>query len=262
MKKIKKYFSIFNTSVQNNFMYFFNFLMGTAFFVFILFVMAQLWKTIYTGKSMIEGLRFSQVIWYLIITETIVLSRSNFHNEINDTIKSGDLAYLLIRPYSFIGYHIFNSLGEIMPKLVAHLGVGLIVGLFLTGTMELNSYFPLVLVTILLGSLVNFFLYMAISLTAFWTEDNTAFFFIYSKLIFFIGGMMIPIDFLPDWLQGVSKVLPFSYVTYWPARLAVAFDWQIYYKVLTGQVVYIGLIALLASWIYRQGVRQVNVNGG
>lgn len=262
MKGLRKYKTIFSTSVQNNFTYFSNFILGTGFFIFILFVLAQLWKAIYTNQSIIEGFTLEKVVWYLIITETIVLSRSNFANEINDTIKSGDLAYLLIRPYNFIGYHLFNSLGEILPKVIAHLGVGLIIGLILTGTVELSAYFPLVFFSILMGVLLNFSLRMVIALTAFWTEDNTAFFFLYSKLIFFIGGMLIPIDFLPEWLQGISRVLPFSYVTYWPARLAVSFQWQLYFQVLGWQVFYLGLGLLLANLIYQQGVKQVNVNGG
>lgn len=254
--------TIFSTSVQNHFAYFINLLLDTGFFIFILFVLAQLWGTIYRGKPVIEGFNFQQMIWYLVITETIVLSRSNFHHEINETIKSGDLAYLLIRPYSFVGYHLANSLGEILPKLTAHLGVGAVVGLTLTRTMGVDLHFPLVLIAILLGIVLNFCLYMAIALTAFWTEDNTAFFFIYSKLVFVIGGMLIPIDFLPTWMRGMSWVSPFGFVTYWPARLAVHFDWTVYGGVLLGQVVYIGLALLLVNWIYQQGVKQVNVNGG
>lgn len=262
MRRLKKYGTIFRTSVQNNFAYFGNFLLGTGFFIFILFVLAQLWRTIYQGKPAIEGFGFDQIIWYLCITETIVLSRSQFHTEINETIKSGDLAYLLIRPYSFVGYHLANSLGEILPKLVAHLGVGILVGSILTGTMGLGIAFPLVLLSILLGIILNFCMYMALALTAFWTEDNTAFFFIYSKLVFVIGGMLIPIDFLPAWMQGLSAVLPFGFVTYWPARLAVNFHWRVYGGVLLGQAVYIGLMLLLVNWIYQRGVKQVNVNGG
>lgn len=262
MKRFKKYISILRISVENHFAYFANFIIGTAFFVFILFVMAQLWKAIYMDRALIEGFSLIQVIWYLIMTETVVLSRSNFHTEINNTIKSGDISYLLIRPYNFLGYYLFNSLGEIIPKLAAHLLIGILVGLTLTGTMGLDVHFPLVVVSILLGVVLNFFFYMALALTAFWTEDNTAFFFIYSKLVFVIGGMLIPIDFLPGWLQGVSKALPFVYVTYWPARLAVSFDWALYGRVLAGQMAYVIAAFLLASWIYRRGVKQVNVNGG
>lgn len=262
LKKWKKYRSILSISVQNNFAYFTNFLMGTGFFIFILFVMTQLWKSIYAHKALIAGFSLQQVVWYLIITETIVLSKSNFHHEINNSIKSGDLAYLLIRPFSFISYHLANSLGEILPKLAAHLLVGLGLGVLLTGQMVLNGYFPLAVLTVLGGVVLNFMLYMAISLTAFWTEDNTAFFFIYSKLIFFLGGMMIPVDFFPGWISGLSKILPFGYVTYWPARLAVHFDWAIFAQVLFGQVVYIGLMVFIANWIFQRGVKQINVNGG
>ena len=261
-RKWKKYISILSISVQNNFAYFSNLILGTGFFIFILFVMAQLWGAIYKDKTLIEGFRLTQVIWYLIITETIILSRSRFHLEINDFIKSGDLAYQLIRPFSFVGYHLSNSLGEVFPKLTAHLLVGLGLGVVLTGKMELSVYFPLALVTIILGILLNFLLYMAIALTAFWTEDNTAFFFIYSKMIFFLGGMLIPIDFFPGWLAELCRVLPFGFVTYWPARLAVNFQWAVFGQVLLSQAAYIGLGLLLVNWIYRQGVKQINVNGG
>ena len=36
-------------------------------------------------------------------------------------------------------------------------------------------------------------------------------------------GMFIPVEFLPGWLQTITRYLPFSYMTWAPARLIVAF---------------------------------------
>ncbi len=56
--------------------------------------------------------------------------------------------------------------------------------------------------------------------TAFWLRDAGSAWFLYQKLLFIMGGMLIPLEALPDWLHRVALVLPFRAMSYAPARLA------------------------------------------
>lgn len=75
-------------------------------------------------------------------------------------------------------------------------------------------------------------------------------------------GTFLPIEFLPAGIRQVVQNLPFSYVTWAPARLMVGFEGGLFFRCLCLQVGYllafIGLCALLMC----RGRRAVQANGG
>ncbi len=235
------------------------------FFVFIVYVMLLLWQNIYSHQgNMIAGYTLNQMIWYLIITEMVTLSRSNVFTEVSEDVKKGQIAYLINKPYHYIFYCFSNSLGESGVKLTSNMIIGMIMGLVYVGPlMNLNLvHLPLILISLLLGMFLNFFIYINLALTAFWFEENTAFMWIYSKLVFTLGGMLIPIEMFPGWLEKVARYLPFAYVTYGPARLGVKFSLSEFFSIISFQVFYLTVFIFISIFVYRRGVKELNVNGG
>ncbi|WP_264852173.1 ABC transporter permease [Clostridium omnivorum] len=231
-----------------------------------MFIYLMLWKTIYAqkGTATIGGLSLTAMIWYLIFTELVTLSRTDMHNQVNEDVKSGNIAYLLNKPYNYVLYCFSYYVGEVSIKLLANGLVGLAIGLIYAGSLEGFNiiHLPFIILSLLLGCTINFFIYLSLALTSFWIEDNTAFFWIYSKLIFTLGGMLVPIELFPKWLQGVSHYLPFAYVTYVPARLAVDFSFSRFAGEFAIQVLYLAIFFILAMSLYRKGAKNLNVNGG
>ena len=101
-----------------------------------------------------------------------------------------------------------------------------------------------------------------IGLSAFIVEDVSAFMWIYQKLAFLLGGMLVPLDFYPQWLQTIAKALPFSSITYGPARLFVTPTLELFVNVMTVQIIWITILAFVLSFTYRRGVAYLTVNGG
>jgi ABC-2 type transport system permease protein len=85
---------------------------------------------------------------------------------------------------------------------------------------------------------------------------------IYQKILFILGGMMIPLDFMPAWLRDLSLALPFNYTIYAPARLFVKFDWASFASVAANQLLWIVVFAVVLSLMFRWGMRRVSINGG
>jgi ABC-2 type transport system permease protein len=85
---------------------------------------------------------------------------------------------------------------------------------------------------------------------------------IYQKLAFIFGGMLIPLDFYPSWLQALAKALPFSSITYGPARLFVTPTMELFIQVMALQILWIVILTLLLTFAYRRGVAYLTVNGG
>lgn len=266
MKRLNKYCKIAKTSISNNIVYFWDFFGRNVFFMFIMFIYLMLWNAIYLqkGENVLGGLTINDMIWYLVVTELVTLSRSNIFNQINEDVKGGAIAYQLNKPYSYIAYCFSNSFGETFTKLVTNSIAGIMVGLVFVGPLKDFSIgsLPFIILSLGAGCCLNFFIYMSLALTAFWIEENSAFFWIYSKLVFTLGGMLLPIDMFPEWLQGISRYLPFAYVTYTPARLAVDFSIGRFVQGFSIQMAYIGAFILISVLLYRRGVRNVNVNGG
>lgn len=204
------------------------------------------------------------MIWYLIVTELVTLSRTDIHLQVNEDVKSGNIAYLLNKPYNYVLYCFSYFIGEVGIKLLTNGIVGIAIGLIYAGSLKNFSliHLPFIILSLILGCSINFFIYITLALTSFWFEDNTAFFWIYSKLIFTLGGMLMPIELFPKWLQNLSHYLPFAYVTYVPARLAVDFSFTNFCIQFSIQILYLVIFFILAMALYKKGAKNLNVNGG
>jgi len=60
----------------------------------------------------------------------------------------------------------------------------------------------------------------AVAGISFWLRDTRAAWFLYQKLVFILGGMLLPLEVLPDVLRHVASALPFAAMAYVPARTA------------------------------------------
>lgn len=265
MRLIRKYLQISKINMSNNLVYFWNFLSKNLFFIFIMFIYLMLWRNIYGTKgSTVAGFTLNQMIWYLVFTELVTLTRTDIHLQVNDDVKSGNIAYLLNKPYNYVAYCFSYFIGELGIKLLTNGVIGIVIGLVFVGPLQSFNlaFLPFIFLSLILGCIINFFIYISIALLSFWFEDNNAFFWIYSKLIFTLGGMLMPIEFFPNWLKNIAHFLPFSYVTYVPAKLAVNFSFYDFFRGFSVQLVYLMVFVLLSATMYRKGAKNLNVNGG
>lgn len=259
----RKYVKIFSCTVRDQFAYIPAFLVGNIFFVVVLFVFFSLWSVIYKDRTLIAGLTLTQTLWYLSFAETIELSKARVYNQIQEEVKEGSIAYALGRPYSYNGFKVARSMGESMVRAVPILALGFAVCSLFTGVLPgYISMLPFGIILICGGILLNTMWGIIIGLLAFWTEEVTPFFWILQKLIFIAGGMFLPIDFFPQWLQGSAKALPFAFSAYWPAITMVNFTFERFWTALGGQIIYISVLGLIAWLIFRTALRKIHVQGG
>ncbi|TFG83091.1 MAG: hypothetical protein E4H20_06280, partial [Spirochaetales bacterium] len=119
----------------------------------------------------------------------------------------------------------------------------------------------LLVVSLLLAGSLNFFLQFSIAMTAFWLEENEAFFWIYQKLALVVGTL-IPIEFLPAVAARAALWTPFPYLSYAPARIAVAFTWAEAGSLVLRQGAWVLAAMILARGIFAAGSRRIALNGG
>src|SRR5689334_6262057 len=132
---MRKYFSIFTMQVINNLAYPGDFLGRSISIATFLFIFAGLWGTTFklANTDVINGLTFSNMIWYLMMAETLELGRPRLNRTISDQVKNGEVAYILNKPYNFLLYHFFVGLGDGVVRMTLNVLVGTLTAWILGG---------------------------------------------------------------------------------------------------------------------------------
>lgn len=264
LRGLRKYLYIFNIQMINSLAYPGELVGRSLMIIPFMWIFAQLWKVTFAAarSAEINGLTLQATLWYLVITETIELSRPRIGNTIADAVKDGSIAYVLNKPYDFLLYQFSMAMADTIFRAVMNLAFGSIMMWVLVGPPPSPLGF-LVAIPALLGAwALNYCLAVLIGLVAFVTEDVNAFQWILQKMAFVFGGLMIPLDFYPGWLQAIANALPFPAMMYAPARLFVEPTLEGFARTLGIQVAWIAVIGLLTGLAYRRGVAELTVNGG
>jgi ABC-2 type transport system permease protein len=261
----EKYWWIARTSAKSNLAYLAEIGSRVFFLGVILYIFLRLWQVTYgeTGSQTLGGLSLPQMLWYLAVTESIILSGPRVAQTVDQDVRTGAISIHFIRPLSYPLYSLFNTLGERAVRFFVNMSVGAMIALVFVGFVPMNPLGLFCFLTVLpLAFVIDFLGNFLIGLAAFWLEDTNGLVLIYSRLTMILGGMLIPLELFPDSWQAPLKMLPFSAIVYGPARLFVAPDWAFYQDVLLRQVIACILFACAVAFVFRIASRRVFANGG
>ena len=261
---MKKYIAILRINLLNSLAYPAEIATRSGMILIFMLVFFQLWHVTYTasGSPVLNGLTLNDTMWYLLLAETLELGRPRLARVISQQVKDGSIAYLLNKPYDFLLYQLASGLGESLPRmgLLFILGGGLVWGMAGAPPAIQNWLFAFVA---LIGAwLLHFCFNGLIGLAAFVAEEVAPFEWIYQKLVFILGGMLIPLDFYPLWLQTLAKSLPFAYMMYGPARLFVRPEMELFFQIVVGQALWLVILGGMLALAFSRGMRRLAINGG
>ena len=264
MTSMRKYWAIFQTTLVNSLAYPGELVGRSLMILPFMWIFYQLWQVTFAaaGSDTINGLSLQDTMWYLMMAETIELSRPRVARTIAENVKDGSIAYLLNKPYDFLVYQFSVSRGEtIFRALMTAVFGGAMVWWLAGPPPDLRSW-PLTMIAVLGAWVLNFLVNGMIGLAAFVSEEVAPFEWIYQKFAFIFGGLLIPLDFYPQWLQNIAFALPFPAMTYGPSRLFVSPDAGLFASVLGQQAIWILFLGILLIFAYRRGLAYLTVNGG
>jgi ABC-2 type transport system permease protein len=227
-------------------------LFRAAFYVTILLIFSRLWQALGSGSSF---------VWYIALTEWIVLAMPLLSSDIEEDIRRGDIAYRIARPVSYIRVKIAEGLGNGLVRLVMIGGFGGLAAWVLTGTPPPKG----LLLSLPLGTLAFSILVLwqaALGLTAFWIGDTQPLFWIWQKLLFVLGGLMFPLEVYPEWLQRAAYFTPFAPLLHGWARLAFDPDPALAARMALLLIAWGVALAAFVAWLYRRALVVMDVNGG
>jgi ABC-2 type transport system permease protein len=260
---ITKYFWIAETNFRNSFAYVYDVIGSSLFIVLIIFIFINLWSIIYSGRDLVFGFTLSQMIWYLVFTESMVTSSGKLIIEIGEEVKSGEVANYLNKPYNYILYKYAKTIGSTIFSFILTFLIASIIVLLLIGPIPINPIaIPFIIITALMGLTIYFILSALFGIFAFWIEDSKAIEFVYSKIVFTIGGMLAPLAIWPSIIANISELLPFSLVAYYPAKLFVQFEFGFFLKIIGLGLFWLVLLFLITFGLFNFLSKKISINGG
>lgn len=260
-----KYLAILRVSAANNLAYMMEVLFRALFLIVLIYIVGQLWKTTFAqhNSSLLAGFTVTDMVWYLAAAEIVATSMPALTRRIDQEVRSGELAYLLGRPCSYILYNYAHYLGERLIRLAINGVVAVAVALIFVGPPHLTwmglAAWPLM---VLLAISIEFICYFGIGLLAFWTENTQSFSFLFSRLTLVLGGVLAPIEIFPQPLRSIAQALPFSTILYGPARTLVHFEAVTTGWLIVQQLITLGVVGLVVVGLYTIATRRVSINGG
>jgi ABC-2 type transport system permease protein len=232
-----------------------------VFFAVILGVFSALWRAVGEANALAEGPR--PLVWYLALTEWILLSAPQIQFQIEDEVRRGDVAYQLGRPVSYLGGVFARALGMLAARCPVLLVAGAGLAFLFAGGLPANAGRLMLAVPLgVAGSAVLVAIYIAIGLVAFWVHDVAPLHWVLQKSGFVLGGLLLPLSFYPRWLVRLAGFTPFPSLLYGPASFALGAT--------ADRAVGLGLE--LAGWfvfsagccvvLFRRATAGLQVNGG
>jgi ABC-2 type transport system permease protein len=230
-----------------------------AFYLMVTAVLSSLWSAA-AGRGDVAGYSAVALAWYVATSEAATIPL-NFRmiEDVGDDIGSGAVSTELLRPVSVVGTRVVTEVGRMLPKLAVCIAVGVAFVLLVHGAPPRPLALVLAVPSLVLALSLNIVAQHAFAAAAFWIHDAKSTWFLYQKLVFVLGGMLLPLEVLPDALEAVARWLPFAAMAYAPARLASG---HVEPGLLLVQLGWLAALGWVAHASFRAGERRLQVVGG
>ena len=176
-------------------------------------------------------------------------------------IKTGKIAVYLLNPINYVSYKFFESFSKGIYNLIISLSIGLWLWYILLWSIPFSIWGVLGWSLLLLwGMLVSFFGYFMVGLLAFYTEDADSFRLLYSKMDLFFWGNILPLPFMPLFLQTIAFASPFAYAGYTAWLIFTKFTLPTFLEYAGIQLFWIVALIGLCYLIYTQAQKKITIN--
>ena len=268
---MRKYLYGFKLYFLNSFNYRFNTVIGLIFGNLRLIITIFFWNLIYGGdmQKVMNGFTLTGMITYMIIIDvfgSIAYTLRNSGFNYSDMIKGGSLGPALLKPQSLGASIYFRNLAGgitgLMPQALLVVCAMPFIARFMVWDLSLINAAS-ILLFLAVGTISAHLLCSLLGYMAFWLEEANAVMWSFAVLLNFTSGFFIPLDFFPKWSVPVLEILPISSWGYIQTKIYIGLyprDRQI--ELLIVQIVWIGVLLMLNSIIWKRGVKKYSAVGG
>ena len=188
----------------------------------LLAINIALFKSIYAynDTTSIKGYGFEQMVWYY-TAYYVVLSFvwNGITNQISRKILTGELATDFLKPISIFRFYLASAVSSRFMALLVEFVPGMIIYslILFPKFITIQSFLSFVIIAVL-AFILNFMYSFLLGMSAMIIKNNMSINAIREVLQAIVGGGLIPLEFMPVWLNRIFDFLPFKYIIYWPIQ--------------------------------------------
>jgi ABC-2 type transport system permease protein len=229
-------------------------------------IRSAIFAAFYHSTKGSQPMTLPEVITYVWLGQaTLVLQPWNIDMDISQMIRSGNVAYELLRPVDLYSLWFIRSMAmRTAPTLVRAIPIFIISGLFfgLAAPASILSFAAWVL-SIVGAILLSTALTTLFTVIQLWTISGDGIFRLSSMIIYVLSGLVIPLPLFPDWMQGFINFLPFRGIVDTPSRLYMGHIPPAgVCDVFLQQIVWTAVFVIVGRLLLARGMRRVVVQGG
>ncbi len=260
------YFRVFANTWGEVLSYRFNFVMWRFRTVLQLLTMFFLWSALIPASGDLFGYSQSQMLTYILGTSLISsIVMSTRTGEIGDIINTGDLSNYLLKPVSFIKYWFARDLGDkAMNVVFSTIEIGILILLFQPPLfLQTNPvYLLLTIIACLISIIMYFFFNYLLGLFGFWSNEIWGPRFIFWILLGFFAGSLFPLDILPGPVFEVLKLLPFTYLLYFPLKIYLgSLGFSAIFQGLLVSFIWTLILYFAVQYVWKKGLKLYGAEG-
>jgi ABC-2 type transport system permease protein len=153
------------------------------------------------------------IVWTLVRNMNIVFGAPYWEHR----IREGDLNRDLLRPILPLHYDIAYFAGWKVVVIVLWIPLALALSLLFDPTLSPNlAQIATFAIAIWGAYLIRTMFQESLGMLCFWTTRGAAIFDLWMAMELLLSGRLVPMPLMPEWVQEVSRFLPFEYAFYFP----------------------------------------------
>lgn len=231
-----------------------------------IFIFSSVWRTVALESPGSLGIWTpDSLVNYAILSTLIKVSYGRNEYLLINKIKSGDIAYDLLKPYSIPMMYVSDSLGVSFFQLFARAIPLFIFSVFFFGVnphvdiYTLLKFFPSYIFSFALFLLFGFL----ISSLAFYFTEVFSFAILYGALVTLLSGSVIPISFFPENFINFINWTPFPLLYYYPTAILLGTPLSLSYEeIILRYLVQLCILGSLTYLSYSSGIKKMEFAGG
>ena len=199
------------------------------------------------------------IVWTLVRNMNIVFTPYGWE----DRIRRGELSGALMRPVHPLHYDLAYFAGWKFVVIPLWVPIAVVLSLVFHPALSIRPLEVLVFVLAIWGAyLIRSLLLETLGMVTFWTTRVSALYQLYFTAELLLSGRLLPLGLLPDWARGLAAWSPFPSTFGFPIDALVGdLSTGELWRGIAVQLVWIGVGTLLATGVFRVGVRRYSAVG-
>lgn len=189
-------------------------------------------------------------------------------NEIFESIVNGNIAYELCRPVRVYTMWFSRNIANRLSRAVLRCFPIVLVAAILPEPYGITKpadavHFVLFILTLILGLMVTVAFCMLVYVLTFFTISPQGLRMVFTSLVEFFAGAVIPLPFFPEKFRTVMELLPFASMQNVPLRIySGSMSSEEMQNAIVLQIFWLAVLVLVGSSLCRYAEKRVTVQGG